>query len=166
MTNRDQEKPMNDEWFRRMAEFESTCESTSVGGFAHDLGMLRRPDDAVGLRKTALGRLIELARRNAGLSLEDLAKRARVELSDLVELECGEPDTVEPRTIQCLCEALELPKEGVMELAGLTQVRDSSLGHAAVRFAAHAKGIERLTREERQALEEFVKDLAKSSDPK
>lgn len=166
MTNQTQEKPMDSEWFRRMAEFESTCESTSVGGFAHDLGMLRPPYEATGLRRTTLGRLIELARRNAGLSLEDLAKRASVDLSDLVELESGEPDAIEPRTIFCLCESLELPKAGVMELAGLTQKRDSTLGDAAVRFAAHSKGIEKLTREERQALEEFVKDLAKASDPR
>lgn len=165
MTNRDQEQPMDNEWFRRMADFESSCESTSVGGLAHDLGLLRASTEAAGLRKTALGRLIELARRNAGLSLEDLAKRASVDLGDIVELECGEPNTIDPSTIQGLCDALEPPKAGVMELAGFTQLRDSSLGHAAVRFAAHATGIQKLTREERQALEEFVKDLAKPADP-
>lgn len=165
MTNRTQDnKPMDSEWFRRMAEFESTCESISVGGLAHDLGMLKSLTESQSLKQTALGKLIELARRSAGLGIEDLAKRADIEPVDIIDIERGGVAPVEPRTVYRLCEVLQLPQAGVMELAGLTLRHASSLGQAVVRFAAHAKGIEKLTRDERRALDEFVRDLAKASE--
>jgi transcriptional regulator with XRE-family HTH domain len=166
MTHPNTEASKDRDWFRRMAEFESACESISVGGLAHELGLLSTHSEEPNLKQSALGKLIELARRDARLSVEELASRADVELIELVELERGDPVSIEPRSIFRLCEVLKLPKPGVMELAGLTQRQDSSLGAAAVRFAANAKGLEKLTREERKAFEEFVRDLAESSDPR
>jgi hypothetical protein len=53
-----------------------------------------------------------------------------------------------------------------MELAGLVQRRDDKLTAAAVRFAAKAEPMAKLSPEERDALEEFVRVLAESSDRK
>ncbi len=160
MTHQDQ--PMNSEWLRRMADAEDECGGAiSVGGFAHDLGLLQ-PAEHNPLRQTALGKLVEFARRKNGMSLEDLARRADIELADLVAIEQGGVVAIEPRTVCQLCIALELPQAGVMELAGLTQRRGSPLGAAAVRFTAHARGLEKLSSEERRALDDFVKDLAKA----
>lgn len=159
-----EESPMDSDWFRQMAEFEASCESTSVGGLAHDLGMRRPMSEEASIAPSALGKLIELARRKKALGLEELSVRAEIDLAELVELERGEPMTVEPRTIYRLCQALELPRAGVMELAGLTRRRDRALDDAAVRFAAQSKSIEKLSKEEKRALEEFVRGLEKARD--
>lgn len=164
MTKQHNDKPMDKEWFRRMADLEATCDSISVGGFAHDLDLLQPPAEEPSVRQLTVGKLIELARRRAGLGVEELAKRADVELADLLDLERGAHVPDDPRTIFQLCQELHLPRAGVMELAGLTQRRLGSLENAAVRFAAHARGIEKLSRDEKRALEEFVKDLAQASD--
>jgi len=109
--------------------------------------MLQPPVEAQGLEQSALGKPVELARRRAKLGIEELATSADIEIADLIALESGEPVMVEPRTVYRLCEVLQLPQAGVMELAGLTQKRASSLGAAVVRFAAHSKSIEKLSHE-------------------
>lgn len=155
--------PMSSEWLRRMADAEDRCGgAVSVGGLAHHLGLLKAPSGNVPLKDTALGKLVEFARRKSDMDIETLAKRADIELADLVALEQGAVVALEPRTVFQLCQVLKLPVGGVMELAGLTQRRDSPVGDAAVRFAAHSKGIEKLSKEERRAFDEFVKHLAKA----
>jgi len=111
-----------------------------------------------------LGRLIELARRRQGLSVPELAKKADVELSEAVAIEAGAAAEPQPRTLYGLAKALDLPPSGLMELAGLVKRRDNTLAAAAVRFAARAEPMAKLSPEERHALEEFVTVLAESSD--
>ena len=151
---------MNHEWLRRMAELEDSCGAVSVGGLAHDLGLLEVPRETDVVTRTAFGKLIELARRRAGLGVEALAKQAGVEVADIIQLERGDDTGPAPRVVFLLCSALGLPQAGVMELAGLTGRKDESVAEAAVRFAARSEGAEKLTAEERNALQEFEKVLA------
>jgi hypothetical protein len=51
-----------------------------------------------------------------------------------------------------------------MELAGLAIPREPELGRAALRFAARSEPTTELTKEEREAYEEFAKALAESND--
>lgn len=73
------------EWLRRMADAEDRCESVAVGGLAADVGMFEGGAPSESPR--VFGRLIEFARRSHGLSVEDLAKRADVELAELLSVE-------------------------------------------------------------------------------
>ena len=160
MTNQDTEQPMNHEWLRRMADLEDSCGSVSVGGLAQDLGMLEVPRETDVVTRTAFGKLIELARRRAGLGVEALATQAGTEVAGIIQLERGDSTGLAPRVVFQLCAALGLPQTGVMELAGLTGRRGDSVAEAAVRFAARSEGLEKLTAEERNALQEFEKVLA------
>lgn len=108
----------------------------------------------------AFGRLINLWRRGKGLSLDVLAEKARIDIGELYEIEQNLNYVPEPRTVYQLAKTLELPSDRMLELSGNLIVRDSSLGRAAVRFAARSESVEKLSKDEQRALEEFVKFLS------
>lgn len=165
MTKTNTGYPADRDWLRHMAEAEDRCESVSVGGLAHDLGLLTSPTAAVpSVTRSALAKLIELARRSIGLSPEELSKRADIDLAELVSLERGEEFVPEARSIVRLASTLKLPTQQLLELAGLVQRADSRLSQAAVRFAASSEPMDKLTSEEKRALADFVKALSELSD--
>ncbi len=109
----------------------------------------------------AFGRLICLSRRSKGLSPEKLAEQARIDLDELVSIEQIGNYVPEPRTVCQLAKVLKLPEEKMLELSGNTVTRDQKLKDNAVKFAASAQSLDKLSREEKRALEEFVKQLSK-----
>jgi hypothetical protein len=92
--------------------------------------------------------------------MDALADRAQIDLTELIEIERNLHYTPEPRTVYQLAKTLELPSERMLELSGNLVVRDSSLGEEAVRFAARSESVEKLSKDEQRALEEFVKFLS------
>jgi transcriptional regulator with XRE-family HTH domain len=155
----------NTDWLLRMAAAENNTE-LSVGGLARELGMFEQQPESVESatipRKGAFSRLIGLRRREQRLTVEQLAERADVELVELLDIEHGTlPAPPDVRTVYKLATTLKLPEQPLMQLAGLAQPKDDTFGEAAVRFAARSEPVDKLSREEHQALEEFVKFLAK-----
>jgi HTH-type transcriptional regulator, competence development regulator len=110
--------------------------------------------------RPAFGRLINLWRRKRGLRMDALADTAQIDLTELIEIERNLHYTPEPRTVYHLAKTLGLPSERMLELSGNLVVRDSSLGQEAVRFAARSESVEKLSKDEQRALEEFVKFLS------
>jgi transcriptional regulator with XRE-family HTH domain len=108
----------------------------------------------------AFGRLINLWRRKKGLRIDALAEKARIDVAELIEIERNLNYVPEPRTVYRLAKTLDLPSERMLELSGNLIVRDSSLGQEAVRFAARSESVEKLSKDEQRALEEFVKFLS------
>lgn len=151
----------NDNWLLKMADIEDNCE-LAAGGLAHELGMLARSRAAPSVARTAFAKLIELRRRERRLSVEQLAQRADIDLGEVVGLERGDACTPEPRTVYKLAAVLELPEEKLMQLSGLTKAKDARFAEEAVRFAARSEPVDKLSREEHDALEEFVKFLAEA----
>jgi HTH-type transcriptional regulator, competence development regulator len=148
------------EWLKRAGEIEDHCRSLSVGGLASDLGMLRAGTADV---QPVFGRLIEYARRKRGLSVEDLAEQAEVDLAAVVEIERNDRVLPEIRTVFQLAQVLDLPARRLMEVAGLASPKPE-ISNAALRFAAHSEPTARLSQDESRALEEFVKVLVETSD--
>lgn len=62
-----------------------------------------------------------------------------------------------PRTVYQLSLTLELRQDRMMQLSGNVAPRDESLGQKAVRFAARSEPLEKLSRQEQDVLNEFVK---------
>lgn len=108
----------------------------------------------------AFGRLISLSRRSKGLTMEKLAELARVDLDEVLNIEETAEYIAEPRTVCQLAQVLQLPEDRVLELSGNTVARDEQLHEDAVRFAASAQSLEKLSTVEKQALDHFVKRLA------
>lgn len=135
----------------------------SVGGLAVRCGLHQSSCGDETDHARVFGQFIELARRKVGLSLEALAERAEVDLSELVAIE-RDGMRPEPRTVSQLSKALDLPLRGLHELAGFVKVHGQRLNQAALRFAARSEPTAQLTPDEREALDEFVKVLAESTD--
>jgi transcriptional regulator with XRE-family HTH domain len=131
--------------------------SVSVGGLAHTLGLRESSHDVDWITQAAFARLVELRRRQQGLTVEALAAKADLELADLMGIEDGTAVTPEPRTVFKLAQALELPPQRLMQLSGLTESRDDGFAKAALRFAARSKPVDQLSKEEHDALAELVK---------
>ena len=150
----------NREWLRRKAEAEDAYPSVAVGGLAHEVGFLSPSNPEM---SHVFGRFLELARRNKGMSVEQLSRTADVDLAELVHMELGE-GVPSLRSIHKLSEALGVATESLLSLSGLTEIRDPEISDAAVRFAARSGSTARLSKEEKRALDELVKALAERSD--
>ncbi len=151
-------------WLSKMAmDEEYAC--VSAGGL-----YIRMVDEQQTTRKhpandlLVLGRLVELARREKGMSVSAIAEEAQLDLTEVLAIEQGRMTDPEPRVLFMLAKSLDLPIRGLMELGGLMEQRDKSLEAAAVRFAANSEPTEQLTPLEKEALKEFVKVLAEYSE--
>lgn len=147
-------------WLKRMVEKDDGG-PVSAGGLAARLGLLAPSRTAEGLIKSAFARFVELSRRKRGWTVEHLAVEADIELVELMAIERGEAVTPEARTVRQLAKVLELRPEPLMELAGLAVGGSDRISKAAVRFAAKAEPVDRLSREEDEALTWFVDQLSK-----
>lgn len=155
---------------RRAIAADDGC--VSVAGLAVALGML--PDHAdASPRATpgahaapasspaalqALGRFVQLARRRAGLSSEDFAAQAHLDLREILDLESG-LTVPEPRVLYRLSAALSVSYEKLLILAGHRQQRDDALEREALRFAAHSGSMAQLSKTESEALHDFIRVL-------
>lgn len=146
------------DWCMRMAHLEADS-AIGAGRYALDLTFEQEP-----LQETvvadepniAFGRFVRLMRRQRGLTLEKLAEDADVEVTDLVVIEDDTRHKPEPRTVYQLANYFHVPRVNLMQVAGLTALKDSRLSNEAIRFAARSDPIAQLTPEEQAALEAFV----------
>jgi len=113
--------------------------------------------------RIAFGKFINLMRRRRGLSVEQLAEEASLEVSELVVIEDDVHYVPEPRTVYQLAQTFKVSQQRLMQLAGLAQVKDASLHQEAIRFAARSEPVQKLTREENAALEAFVAVLSEQN---
>jgi transcriptional regulator with XRE-family HTH domain len=132
----------------------------SVGGLVTELREVAARVEGNPGRKVAFARFVELSRRRLRLKVEDLAKKAQVDVSELLGIEQGDVECPEPRTVYRLAGVLKVPQERLLELSGLAVPRDVRFQEAAIRFVARSERMDALSREEETALQEFVKILA------
>lgn len=146
-------------WIQRMADKEDRCQSVVAGGLAGDLGML---EDIVSDRPRVLGRLVEWCRIRQGLSKEQFAKKAGIEVDELRAVEEDDQEVFHARLVYKLSQSLKLPAEKIMVLAGLAEERDESFDQATYRFAAQSSTA-KLSKDQRHILEEYVKAIVDGS---
>jgi transcriptional regulator with XRE-family HTH domain len=97
------------------------------------------------------------------MSIIDLAQKSGLDIEEVLSIEKETNKKPTPRVIYKIAQALNLPCGGLMELAGLMERRDEELSKAAVKFAACSEPSAALSKNERNALQEFVGVLAKFS---
>lgn len=156
-------KPIDDAWLQRMADAEERCPSISVGGLAVDLGLHSQQWEPSTLATvnaaTALAKLVELWRRQQRLTVEEFAKRSNLTEAEVVGIESGEI-VPEPRALFQVSQVIPVSYDKLLHVAGHVLQRDERLSSGAVRFAARSESMERLTRQEEEALQDFVNLLA------
>ena len=113
----------------------------------------------------ALSALVQLLRKRDNLSEEELAKHARIDVTEVRRIECDRSYIPAPRTIYQLEQTFKLPRRTLVKLSGLTKAHSKEFTEEAVRFAAHSKAIQKISRHERRLLNEFVKFLSSYTDP-
>lgn len=149
-------------WLTKRADQEDE-QFVSVGGLISEIDSPQRVDEpsapGIEVSKLAFVRLLQLARRERHLSLEQLAEKAKVDLVDVVNIEMGRASRPSPRTIYQLASLFKLPPKKLMLLAGLVQIKDVRLQEASLRFVVRSEPVKDLSVEEAAALEEFVKFL-------
>lgn len=158
------------EWLERHADSDQNLE-IAAGSFSLDqvpramgkpAGDPAAEPSVGGGGVVAFGRLINLSRRKRGWSIEDLAESSRIDVSEAIRIEHDPAYIPGPRTVYQLSTALGLPRERMLQLSGNMLVRDRRLGEQAVKFAARSESVEKLSRQEHRALEEFVRYLNES----
>ena len=151
------------EWCIRMAKLEADAE-IGAGRLASDPVFDEEvapvvASDEEGLN-IAFGRFVHLMRRRCGISLEKLADDADVDIGDLIKIEHDPHHKPELRTAYQLANYFEVPRSGLMQVAGLTAQKNAKLLDETIRFAARSEPTAALTPEERAVLEAFVAVLS------
>lgn len=119
--------------------------------------------DAVEELHRCLGALVQMLRRHKRISIDELARVARVDVSELRRIELDPAFEPNPRTIFQLERYFDLPERSLVVLSGAVHV-DDDVREEAVRFAASSEHVSELTKEERKLLNQFVKFLREHSD--
>jgi DNA-binding XRE family transcriptional regulator len=107
----------------------------------------------------AFGTLVRLERRNAKLTVAELAKAIDVEEGELRSIEHDPRYRARPRTILSIARHFRLPPKEVMKLAGAAAANDQRFIEKAMRFAAHSDDMGALSDEEKKLLHSFVEFL-------
>jgi HTH-type transcriptional regulator, competence development regulator len=149
------------DWLRRMAQREDEA-IVSVGGWVTDLAQAGFPSRPSQPARSAFSRLLKLTRRERNLTAEAFARETGVELTELVSVENDGEYVPTHHTISRIADYLDLPETKLLVLAGLVAAPNTQMSEAAARFAARSEPVQQLTREEQQALAEFVGFLSNS----
>jgi transcriptional regulator with XRE-family HTH domain len=120
------------------------------------------PAEAEDLHR-GLGALVQMLRRRDRLSVDELARKARVDPSELRRIELDPAFDANPRTIFQLAQVFNLPAQSLIVLSGAVQV-EPDVRQEAVRFAASSEDISGLTIDQRKLLNQFVKFLREHTD--
>jgi transcriptional regulator with XRE-family HTH domain len=147
-------------WIQRMISLEGdfavgagskALDPTSDSFYAYKTG--------AGKSSLALSRFVQLMRREQGITVDRLAELVDIEASELLNIEQDANYTPEPRTVYQLANYFHVNKSRLMQISGLASKKDADLIYESVRFAAKSNPMAKLTPEEREALDIFVKVL-------
>jgi transcriptional regulator with XRE-family HTH domain len=158
---------MSDEVFRKRAEEEDGCIVSAIGLqplFAKQKEASQQAGEpAREPVRLAFSTLISYRRRALRLTIESLAEKAKVEVDELLQIEEDTGYVPEARTVHQLANQLKLPIPQLLVLSGNARSANVELTEAAVRFAARSRAVEKLNREQSEALNEFVKVLVEQT---
>ena len=115
------------------------------------------------LRRKMFAKFVELSRRKMKLTQMQLAKRIEADVTEIIEIEDGSAEFVEPCTVLAIAEFFGVPPQSLMPIAGVTTLRDKKLEEGGIRFAACSKVSVPLKQGEEEALNDFVQLLCTST---
>lgn len=158
---------MSDSAFLKWAKAED-CAPVTSGSLrgAFEKSETEAPEHSVPVMKFAFGSLITLQRRKNAWTIEELARRAEIDLDEAVSIEEDPSFRPEPRAVYQLAKVLSLPTKKLLVLSGNAEQVSPRLEQAAVKFAARSRAVEKLTEAEMNALSEFVSELVEDDERK
>jgi hypothetical protein len=105
--------------------------------------------------------LMRLLRRRKEMEIPELALCAQIDPAELSRIEEEPGYLPAPRTIFQLERFFDLPKDTLSRLSGAVTKTSDTIQGELLRFAACSDGIGKLTKDEKNLLNEFVKHLAR-----
>lgn len=155
----DQEGLDRQELVRRGRSVIDRALAQARGGDSAKPTVAQAPADFEDLHK-GLGVCIQLLRRKKRISEEELAERARVPVEEVRRIEFDPTYTPRPRTLFQLEDFFRLKPRSLGVLAGAWRVEEGeALREHVRRFAALSSSMDKLTRDEKRLLAEFVELL-------
>lgn len=115
------------------------------------------------VRGIAFGRFVEMKRRDLGLSVEELAIRAGIEIVEAVSMEQDSHYKPEPTAVIQLAKTFGMAQRGLFQLAGLIEPKSARFITETTKFAARSESTAHLTKEERELLEHYASILAEDA---
>jgi hypothetical protein len=119
----------------------------------------RAKEVSVTLLHKGLNSLLIMLRRRDNLDETELALKANVDETEVRRIEYDSSYLPSPRTIYNLEKAFSLPSGVLAKLSGAIVHHSPVMEERVMEFAANAKTIGRLSKEEKQLLNAFVKFL-------
>ena len=161
---------ISQDWLRRKVESDPDMDA-EAGPFIHALesvGMFLPPDIAVAAPQApalleAFGVFVRQFRRQQQWTIEELSRRARVDVEDLRQIERNPQAPPRPRVVHQLAAVMKVPERSLLKLSGAAVTRDEGFAEEAMRFAAKSDDMSKLSREEQRVLNEYVKYLTKQA---
>jgi len=144
------------------AELTKTGRAVAYKALEQQRRSASQPENILFLHK-GLHTLLIMLRRRDGLDEIELARKADVDLAEIRRIEAEPGFIPHPRTIFNLEKQFALPSGVLAKLSGAVKHHSSIVEERAEAFAANAKSIGKLTRAERQLLNEFIKFLAEKA---
>ena len=153
------------QWCMKMAQREAGAE-VGAGLLAADPifdGEAVVDDLVLDESRLAFGRFVNLMRRGRGLTIEQLAESADVEVGEIMSLEESTQHLPDVRTVHQMASIFSVSQGRLMELSGLSKPKDVTFVEEAVRYAARSESIEALTAAEQAALDGFISVLSEKT---
>ena len=140
----------------------------------HSLSMLERIAQAIHRRVTvdmpaadsegetvhfAFRKLLANLRCRKGLTVDQLAAKLELPVSEVIALERSATHRPKPLVLHRLSQFYDIPQRHLAELAGAIVQVPGVVREQASRFAAQSDSFAKLSREEQRTLDEFVKFL-------
>ncbi|MEX2119899.1 MAG: helix-turn-helix transcriptional regulator [Pirellulales bacterium] len=120
-------------------------------------------DPEVSTLRQAFHLFVQMLRRERGLTVDDLARRADIDRQEIIAMERDPGYRPSPLTLHKLSKFYQLPERRLLVLAGAVREVPSNLSEQASRFAAQSESFARLTKEEKKVLDEFIEVLKNES---
>jgi transcriptional regulator with XRE-family HTH domain len=114
--------------------------------------------------RIALGTLVHQLRQRDGLTLQELATRAKVSEDELRQVETNPSYTARPRIIFQLSHFFGVSLNNLYQMSGRTYAVDRHLYNEAVQYAAHSDDVAPLTDLQREVLNGFVTVLNETAE--
>ncbi len=116
-------------------------------------------DSESGALRYAFHLCVQMLRRAQGLTVDELADKTGIDRSEVVAMERNPGYRPTPVVVYKLSEFYGIPERRMAMLAGAVRDVSEDVAQYASRFAAQSESFAKLTTEERQALDEFMKVL-------
>ena len=159
---------ISQEWLQRRIDTDPIADTDAGAPIVvlHDIGMFLSPELFCENRERSarlahsFGVLIRQLRKRDNLTIEELARKARIDPDQLRQVEHDPHYRAKPRLVHQLAAIFGIPDRSMMMLSGAMVANDNALEEQAERFAAMSDDMSKLTADERRLLNDFVRFLS------